>query len=639
MALPLNRLYLSQKLSEPSLGDADTLFYVRQADNRKAIYRQSLRTGLAQAVTAEPAPSGGVGYGGGLYATHREVIRPGLVYEVLVYAGKGGRLHGVDLNTGDQWFVTPPFTGVAAPAFSPDGRFVVFLAEQDERCNVCVVDAHGAGLPVKLSENPWYAFNPTFSPSGRHVAWMEWDEHAMPWDDSRIVVAQFERPVSAWGSAADPLPMAQWTLAKPGFAYSGPQFSPDGKHLAYTSDESGWRSLYVAPLEAADMLAAAQRLDLGPGEIGGPDWQPGQLKAGWAEGGRALYALRHHASRAHLMRVAWPDLTVSEVETGWSWLSDLAIHGSQAALVGGSPTRPETLITVDVPSGRVTERATSVVGVYPTTNESAYRPPALVEPEIVEFATVDGGTASGIFYAGRGPAGEGGPRPTLVLVHGGPTSARTLTWDAPAQFFATRGWNYFLINHRGSTGRGRAFQHLLDGQWGLVDVQDARSAAEHLVRLGLADPQRLVVTGTSAGGFTTLMALTQDPDFWAAGVSVAGIGEHYEVMVGSHRFEKHYESTLLGRLPAAGPLWKARSPLTHVSRVRAPVQLFHGRQDEAVPVQQSIDFAEAVRRQGGVAELVVYETEGHGVSQEANRRDYYERMERFLNKYVLARQA
>ncbi|MCC7361325.1 MAG: S9 family peptidase [Anaerolineales bacterium] len=620
MALPLNRLYLAHTLSEPRLL-AEALFYARRADGRTAIYRQSLTTGLAQAVTTEPAPSGGVGYGGGLYAVRENL---------LVYAGKDGRLHRVDLNTGDQRPITPPHGGVAAPAFSPDGRFVVYLAEQDDRCNVLVVDAFGASLPVRLSENPWYAFNPTLSPDGRCLAWMEWDEHAMPWDESRVVVAYFAQPVTTWGLAADPLPLSLLTLGRPGYAFSAPQFSPDGRHLFYASDESGWRSLYVTPLDAPDLQTAAQRLDLGPGEAGGPDWVPGQLRGGWAEGGRALYALRHTTGRAHLLRFAWPTLAVSEVVTGWPWLSELALSDNRAALLVGSPTQPEAVITVDLPNGPAVARATSAVGVCD--------PAALVTPEVIQFPTVDGRTASGIFYRARVPAGGDAPRPTLVLVHGGPTSERTLTWDAPAQYFATRGWHYLLVNHRGGTGSGRDFQHLLDGQWGVVDVQDARAAAEHLVWLGLADPARLVITGASAGGYTTLMALTQDPDFWAAGVSTAGISQHYDLLIGSHRFEINYNDTLLGRLPEAGPLWKARSPLTHVKSVRAPVLLFHGRDDRAVPVQQSIDFAEAVRRQGGVAELVVYEGEGHGVHREANRRDQIERMERFLDKYVLARQ-
>jgi dipeptidyl aminopeptidase/acylaminoacyl peptidase len=135
-----------------------------------------------------------------------------------------------------------------------------------------------------------------------------------------------------------------------------------------------------------------------------------------------------------------------------------------------------------------------------------------------------------------------------------------------------------------------------------------------------------------------MMALTQDPDFWAAGVARAGIGRMYDIVAASHRYEKYYEWTLMGPLPETGALWKERSPLTHVRQVKAPVLLFHGRKDNVVGVQQSIDFAEAVRRQGGVAELVIYEDEGHSFTREATRRDQIEKVEAFLDKYVLSQQ-
>ncbi|HRE28939.1 MAG TPA: prolyl oligopeptidase family serine peptidase, partial [Anaerolineales bacterium] len=130
----------------------------------------------------------------------------------------------------------------------------------------------------------------------------------------------------------------------------------------------------------------------------------------------------------------------------------------------------------------------------------------------------------------------------------------------------------------------------------------------------------------------------QDPEFWAACVSLFGIGDLYMLKQGSHRFEVNYEERLIGPLPAAGLLWRERSPLTHVKAVRRPVLLFHGKEDAAVPYQQSVDFAEAVRRQGGVAELVLYDDEGHGFVREANRRRI-EETERFLNRYVINQQA
>jgi dipeptidyl aminopeptidase/acylaminoacyl peptidase len=250
---------------------------------------------------------------------------------------------------------------------------------------------------------------------------------------------------------------------------------------------------------------------------------------------------------------------------------------------------------------------------------------------VLSWPTKGGVEAWGILYEAAGP----GPRPLIVHVHGGPTSERPLTWEPQAQYFATRGWHYLELNHRGGTGFGRAYQDLLQGQWGVVDVEDARTGAEHLIRAGLADPQRMVITGSSAGGYTTLMALTQDPDFWTAGVSIAGIAQFYDLKQGSHRFELNYEDGLLGRLPGAAATWRDRSPLTHAAKVRAPVLLFHGGKDLAVPTRQSVDFAETVRRHGGLAEVVIYEEEGHSFAREANKREMYRKMESFLEKYVI----
>jgi dipeptidyl aminopeptidase/acylaminoacyl peptidase len=617
--LPLNRLYLALTFSEPAFGETtEHLFYVRVADGRRSIVRQSTTTGLAEAITTEPAPSGGISYGGGLFTVRGET---------LIYAAKGGKLIGVDLKTGAQWEVTPAYEGVAAPAISPCGQFVAFLAEADKKCNVLLCDVRGQTLPVKLSNDPWYAFNPTFSPDGARIAWQEWNEFDMPWDEARLHIGAFSRPTPKCATGYDLLPLSVTTLSKPRVSHGSPQFSPGGKYLAYLSDETGWRSLWVAGVNGQNPV----RVEAGEAEIGGPDWVPGLIKFRWSLDGKCLYAVRRQHSRDTLIRVDWPKRTVAEIATAWTLIDTLSIRGNQLAFFASNPTTPVALVTLDTTTGQCVTRATTGVGLVDGASLST--------PEVLSWATANDQTAWGLLYPATGPESEKSQlRPLIVHIHGGPTSEVPLAWMPQAQYFATRGWHYLIVNHRGGTGYGRAYQDLLNGQWGVVDVQDARSGAEHLISRGQVDATRVVITGGSAGGYTTLMALTQDPDFWTAGVSLFGIGGMYDLRQGSHRFEVNYEFGLLGKLPEAGPLWKERSPLAFVKNVRAPVLLFHGKEDKAVPYQQSVDFAEAVRRGGGGAELVLYDDEGHGFVKEANRRDCYERMEKFLDKYVLCLQ-
>ncbi len=616
--LPITRVYLAQTISEPTFGStAEFVFYVKLADGKRSIIRQSTTTGLAETLTTEPKPRGGIGYGGAIFT---------VMGTTLVYAAEDGRLYGIDLETGEQWAITPTYEGVAAPALSPRGKFVAFLCEQDRACNVLLTEAHGKSLPVKLSDDPWYAFNPAFSPDGARIAWQEWNEMDMPWEQARLQIARFARPARDCTRSVQLLPISITTIARSRTSYASPQFSLDGKSLAFTSDETGWRSLWVSDASGANPI----RVETGAGEIGRPDWVPGLVSMRWSEDGKSLFTVRRYRSQDTLLRVAWPGKKVTEIETDWTEIEGLNIGGERLVFIGANPAEPPTLVTLDLKGGREQGRATNAVGLV--------NPAALSKPQVIHWNTVDDATAWGVFYPAVASGGERRPRPIIVYVHGGPTSERAVSWDAQAQYFATRGWHYLIVNHRGSTGYGREYQDALKGKWGVLDIQDACTGAIHLINSGLANPKRAVITGGSAGGYTTLMALTQQADFWAGGVSLYGIGNMYDLKLGSHRFEVNYEQWLIGKLPETGPLWKERSPLTHVKIVRAPVLLFHGTDDKAVPHQQSVEFADAVRRNGGIAELVSYPGEGHGFVMEATRRDMIEKMERFLDKYVLCLQ-
>jgi dipeptidyl aminopeptidase/acylaminoacyl peptidase len=620
--LPIERLYLAHELSEPAFGDtSDEVFYLRRADGKRSIIRQRLASGLTEIVTAEPRPMGGVGYGGGIFTVRGTT---------LVYAGSDGRLYAVDLSSGAQRALTPTFEGVAAPVISPCGRAVAFLAEQDGHCNVMLADLKGKMDLIRLTDDPWYAFNPAFSPDGARIAWQEWDTLDMPWDQSRIVIAAFAKPIPACATLFEAAPTTViGTIGKENASFAAPQWSPDGKRFSYQSDVSGWRSLWIGDADGKN----AARVDAGEGEIGLADWLPARSGFRWSDDGAAIYAVRSRQSRDSLLRIDPSSRAVEEIPSAYTDIQGLQIRGHSLAYTATNPTAPPVVVTRHAQGARPGEevaRASVAVGIID--------PTSLSKPEVISWETAGGAKSWGIYFAPVGPNAARGSRPMIVFVHGGPTSQVPFSWQAQAQYFATRGWHYLIVNHRGGTGYGRAYQDQLRDAWGIVDREDARSGAEHILKTRGADRSRVVITGGSAGGYATLWALTQEPDFWTAGIALFPLAHIYDAAVGAHRFERHYEESLFGHLPEAGPVWQERSPITHVDRVRAPLLLFHGTADKAVPYQQSVVFANALERRGSPVELVSYEGEGHGFAKEANRRDMIERMERFLDRYVLCLQ-
>ncbi len=608
--LPKNRIWLQHNISEPAFGaDGKHIFYIRTGDGRPNLVRQDLQTGLTEIIVAEPSPRGNVGYGGGAYA-----IRGNL----LVFAA-GGQLWRLDLATGAQRTLTPKYEGLAAPALSACGRYAACVIELDGHAEIIVTDTAGEQLPIKVSSAPAFAANPTFAPDGKRLAWMEWAADKMPWDECALRIARFAQPTTEGAVTAALLPLVTDTLATPNVSYANPQWNSDADHFAYTSDQSGWRSLVIADADGRN----GEQVDTGRGEIGLPDWIQGQAAIRWGAGGRC-YVVRRDRGTARLLCIS-PDRSVTELQSTWTKFTDIAVHGGATdtlLYIAATDTHPTALVS-RLDNAEVV-RAGTTVGLI----DSA----GLARSEIVEWPAPDGTPVYGLLYRARRGTG---PRPLLVWIHGGPTSEVQQGWDAQAQYFASRGWHYLAVNYRGGTGSGRAYQDLLNEQWGVVDVEDARGGAEHLIAAGAADPRRVTIGGGSAGGYTTLMSLVRHPDFWAAGVSLYGIGNLYDLQLGAHRFEARYNEILVGPLPETADRWIERSALTHVKRTKAPVLLFHGKEDTAVPYQQSVEFAEAVQAQGGIAELVLYDDEGHGFRKERNRKDVIERMERFLEKYVI----
>jgi dipeptidyl aminopeptidase/acylaminoacyl peptidase len=223
----------------------------------------------------------------------------------------------------------------------------------------------------------------------------------------------------------------------------------------------------------------------------------------------------------------------------------------------------------------------------------------------------------------------------MVLVHGGPTSQRDASYQEDVQFFTSRGFAVLHVNYRGSTGYGKAYMNMHKGNWGVYDVQDSITGAQHLVNEGLAHQDKLVIMGGSAGGYPVLQALVDKPGFFKAGVCSYGIANQFTLVMDTHKFEERYSDWLLGELPDAAEKYHDRSPLFHAKNIQDALIVFQGDKDVVVPKNQSDAIVAALRRNGTPHEYHVYEGEGHGFRKPENRIDFYEKVMKVLLQYVI----
>ncbi len=559
-------------------------------------------------------------YGGGEFAVARGRV---------VFVEDGDHLSAVPLAGGPVRRLTPSFGHPAAPAPSPDGRWIVYVHTDGTTDRLAVVDAGGRNWPRSLVDGADFYMQPAWHPRGRQLAWVEHDLPDMPWDSSRLVVGRLRFPAGA----APVLAERRLVAGGEGRAVCQPEFSPDGRWLAWAGDEAGFSQLWLHDLDSGSTTCLTPDED---GDVALPAWVQGVRVLAFSGDGRQLWFTRSHLGRRSLFVCGLPDGRPRPFEplAGWSSVTHLAAapRGDRIAVAASSPRQPQRICSARRRRGgwEITVQARS----------SAERLEAadLSTPLRPRWTAPDGTVVHGLYYP---PAsrrfGANGPPPLIVDVHGGPTSQADLRYDPEAQYFATRGWAVLLVNYRGSTGYGRAYMTALRGRWGVLDVEDVAAGARHLADEGLADPRRLAVSGGSAGGYTVLRALTLHPGLFAAGVCRYGISDLLALADETHKFESRYTDSLVGPLPEAAGLYRERSPLFAAEAIRDPVILFQGDEDRVVPRSQSDAIVDSLRRRGVPHEYHVYEGEGHGFRRPESRRHCLRATEAFLRRHVLYR--
>lgn len=594
-------------------------------------------------VTSDLNVKAKLGYGGGEFAT-----ADGDVFFVA-----GGRIYRQPLTGGGPRPITPPFGQAAAPTPSPDGRFVAFVHSVEQQDCVAVVDAEGRQWPQKIVQGDDFYMQPAWHPNGDLLAVVAWNHPQMPWDGTELRLVRLRR-----NDGQDlPPTAAETTLVVGGPTESvlQPEFSPDGRYLAYVSDRSGFWHLYLYDLQTGRHT----QLTDGPYEHGEPAWVQGIRTYAFAPDGRSIFYTRGEEGYYSLWQC-----TLSEQDGGivprhrrveglfdqYGHLAQIAVAAmpddpaeAVVACIASAPHIPPRIVAGRVKladeadtSGAQAPTAAPAAVVVRRSQAENFEPGSLATPRPVRWYSPDGSTVHGLYYAPTNPRfAADGPPPAVINVHGGPTSQSVAEFNPRTQWFATRGYAVLEVNYRGSTGYGRAYRDQLKGRWGIVDVEDAVSGANFLVREGLAQRERLVIIGGSAGGYTVLRALITHPGFFRAGLCLYGVTDLFALASDTHKLEERYTDSLVGPLPEAAGLYRELSPLFHAQRIQDPVAIFQGTDDPVVTKPQADALVAALEKSGAPYEYHVYEGEGHGWSRPETIEKFYAAVDAFLRKYVV----
>ncbi|HET7371571.1 MAG TPA: prolyl oligopeptidase family serine peptidase, partial [Gammaproteobacteria bacterium] len=461
------------------------------------------------------------------------------------------------------------------PPQPPDNRLVA-------------IDCDSGAVRALASGADFYS-TPRISPNGDQIAWLSWNHPQMPWNGTDLWLAEMD---------ADGLPASARRVAGgEDESVFQPAFSPAGV-LHFVSDRTGWWNLYRLNGDSDTALAPESA------EFGRPQWQFNMRTYGFADADTVVTGYTQDGVW-HVAEIE-ADGRFRVLRLPYTTIEHLDAADGRAVLLAASPQSAPSVVLLDCNTGIATPARSAAGGNTLDAYISVAQP--------LTFETSDGATSHALYYPPHNPdyaAPRDARPPLLVKCHGGPTAAADSSLDLKIQYWTSRGFAVLDVNYRGSSGYGRPYRRQLEGQWGIVDVTDCVDGARHLVATGRADPARLAIRGSSAGGYTVLAALTFH-DLFTAGASYYGISDLETAMTDTHKFESRYGDRLLGPWPDARDTYHRRSPARHAARLNCPVIFFQGLKDRVVPPSQMERMAASLDARGVPVAALTFADEAHG---------------------------
>lgn len=452
------------------------------------------------------------------------------------------------------------------------------------------------GTFTKIASGYDFYSSPAISPDEKHIAWICWNHPELPWTKTELWIGEFDNN----GRIINPKQIAGDVPE----AIFQPQWSEDGTLYFVTDRDTGWWNLHryhqnqienVCPIEA---------------EVGEPLWV--FERSTWAFLGKNILFSYTQKGSWHLGILDPKTKKWQKIERKGNYFQQLRSGKNFVRFLESYPTNSESLVQIDdLPNFPATILGANEKQKFPEGYFSA--------PTHIEYES-NGRTAYGFYYAPynkdfKAPKGE--TPPLVVMIHGGPTSQAKPPLSLGKQFWTSRGFAVLDVNYGGSTGYGRDYRYALNNNWGVVDVEDCMNGALYLADQGFADPEKLVIRGGSAGGYTTLAALAFK-NIFKAGANYFGVADITALANDTHKFEKRYMEQLVGKYPEEKSVWESRSPINSIDSIKSPLIIFQGEDDKIVPKNQSEMIYEALKKNGITTEIHLYPGEEHGFRQAKN---------------------
>lgn len=535
-------------------------------------------------------------YGGGAYLVHRGTTYFSNYADQRLYIHRAGE---------DPEPLTPEVQ------LASGLRFADAVMDEYRQRLICVMEDHrqsgeaintivsvplAGGMPkVLVSGNDFYA-SPQLSPDGTELVWMTWNHPQMPWDGTELWLAK----VTEEGGLSRPRRL----VGNEKESVCQPRWSPSGT-LHFISDATGWWNLYRWEGERGEPLFPLEA------EFAGPQWGFGMSNYGFADNTTLLCTYRYEGT-TRLAQLDTRSRSMDEIPIPYCGIGSLQVGEGFATFVAASTSEPSAVVRLNLSTLEMTTlRKSSTLAIDP-----GY----LSEPEVISFPTTGGFNAYGIYYRPQNKDYEvqvSERPPLLVKTHGGPTASASSVLNTTIQYWTSRGFAVLDVNYGGSSGYGRAYRNRLKKKWGVVDVDDACNGALYLVEQGKADRERLTIDGGSAGGYTTLAALTFR-DVFKAGASYYGVSDMTSLAAETHKFESRYLDSLVGPYPEKKTVYEERSPINAVDQLSCPIIFLQGAEDKIVPPNQAETMVNALKEKGIPVAYLLFEGEQHGFRKAEN---------------------